>query len=132
MSFHSLWWTIGTRAYVYSPGTEGGINSENSWAIQPLTGRIKNANGAFGDPNGFTPDVELQEDLNNLGILGDPNEPLLARALQEISGIGAKRVIQPTMPAETFTSSKLFLPTKDNMYLDKEIILPKRLLKSLQ
>ena len=70
------------EAYVYRPGTEGGINSENSWAIQPLLGRMKNANGVFGDPNGFTPDVELQEDLNNLGILGDPNEPLLARALQ--------------------------------------------------
>jgi C-terminal processing protease CtpA/Prc len=120
------------EAYVYRAGTEGGINSENSWAIQALTGRMKNANGEFGDPNGFTPDVEIPEDLGNLGILGDPNEPLLARALQEISGVAAKSVIQPTMPAEAFTSSKLFLPTKDNMYLDKEIKLPKRLLKNFQ
>jgi C-terminal processing protease CtpA/Prc len=120
------------EAYVYRAGTESGINSENSWAIQPLTGRMKNANGAFGDPNGFTPDVEIPEDLGNLGVLGDPNEPLLARALQEISGVAAKRVILPSMPAEAFTSSKFFLPTKDNMYLDKEIKLPKRLLKNLQ
>ncbi|MGB5314741.1 MAG: S41 family peptidase [Robiginitalea sp.] len=118
--------------YIYSPEREGDINSENTWAIQALVGRMKNADGVFGDPNGFTPDIEVQEDLGNLGVLGDPNEPLLARALQEISGVAAKRYIQPAMAAEPFTSSNVLLPLKDNMFLDKEIKIPERFLKNFQ
>ncbi len=118
--------------FIYSPEREGDINSENSWAIQPLVGRVKNSVGFFDYTNGFAPDIELQEDLGNLGVLGDPNEPLLARALQEISGVTAKRFFEVGMPAEPFTHSGMFTPLKDNMYLDKEIKLPKRILKNFQ
>ncbi|MGA9239920.1 S41 family peptidase [Robiginitalea sp.] len=118
--------------FIYTPEREGSINSENAWAIQPLVGRNKNAVGDFGDINGFIPDIELQEDLENLGVLGDPNEPLLARALQAISGATAKSFNQPAMAAEPFTYSKLFLPMKDNMVLDKDIQLPERLLKNFR
>lgn len=118
--------------FIYTPEREGDINSENSWAIQPLVGRNKNAVGFFDYTAGFAPDIELQEDLENLGVLGDPNEPLLALALQTISGISAKRFVQPSMAAEPFTHSKLVLPMKDNMVLDKDIQLPERLLKEIQ
>ncbi|MDM9630560.1 S41 family peptidase [Robiginitalea aurantiaca] len=118
--------------FIYTPEREGDINSENSWAIQPLVGRNKNSVGFFDYTDGFAPDIELQEDLENLGVLGDPNEPLLARALQQISGISAKRFIAPSMPAEPFTHNKLFLPMKDNMVLDKKIQLPERLLQARQ
>jgi len=110
--------------FIYTPSRENQINPDNSWAIQPLVGRNKNSVGFFDYTDGFAPDIELQEDLENLGVLGDPNEPLLARALQEISGVSAKRFYDVRMPAEAFTHSKMFRPMKDNMVLDKDIQLP--------
>lgn len=118
--------------FIYTPEREGDINSENSWAIQPLVGRNKNSVGFSDYDDGFAPDIELEEDLENLGVLGDPNEPLLARALQEISGDAAKRFFEVDMPAEPFTYSGMFTTLKDNMYLDKDIQLPERVLKKFQ
>ncbi|MEJ2163856.1 MAG: S41 family peptidase [Robiginitalea sp.] len=110
--------------FIYTPSRENQINPENSWAIQPLVGRNKNSVGFFEYTDGFAPDIELQEDLENLGVLGDPNEPLLARALQEISGASGKRFFDVGMPAEPFTHSGMFKPMKDNMVLDKDFKLP--------
>ncbi|MGB5821509.1 MAG: S41 family peptidase [Saonia sp.] len=109
--------------YIYNPDREDNINSNNSWAIQPLVGRNENSVGFLDYTNGFAPDVPLEEDLANLGVLGDVNEPLLARALQEITGISAKRDFTVKMPAKTMTNSKMFTLLKDNMYLDKQIII---------
>jgi C-terminal processing protease CtpA/Prc len=117
--------------YIYTRSREPAINPDNSWAIQPLVGRNKNSVGFFDYTDGFAPDIQLQEDLENLGVLGDPNEPLLARALQEISGVSAKRFFEVRMPANPFTDSKMFLPMKDNMYLDKDIKLPESFEKKL-
>ena len=67
-------------------------------------------------------DIELEEDLENLGSWGDPNEPLLARAIQEITGISAKRSFEVQMPASVMTNSKMFSVLKDNMVLDKPLM----------
>jgi len=66
-------------------------------------------------------DILLPEDLENLGILGDANEPLLARAIQEITGTTAKRDFTVKTPIKTMTNSKMFTAVKDNMYIDKEL-----------
>jgi len=50
----------------------------------PLVLRSVNANGLTDYFDGFTPDVEIAEDVFNLGQLGDVNEPLMAAALNEI------------------------------------------------
>ena len=107
--------------YIYSESREGNINKDNSWGIQPLVGRNENADGFSDYTSGLVPDIELPEDLENLGILGDVNEPLLARAIQEITGTTAKRDFTVKMPIKTITSSKMFTAVKDNMYLDKEL-----------
>ena len=83
--------------------------------------RNENADGFYDYTSGLVPDITLGEDLTNLGVLGDVNEPLLARALQEISGGSAKIDFTVEMPAESFTSSRLHTPVKDNMYLDKPL-----------
>ena len=107
--------------YIYSESRESQINPDNSWAIQPLVGRNENSVGFSDYTEGFDPNIELPEDLENLGVLGEPTEPLLARALQEISGVGAKRDFTVGTPIHIHTSSKMFQPLKDNMYLDKPI-----------
>ena len=110
--------------FIYTPSREGQINSENSWAIQPLVGRNENSVGFSDYTAGFDPDFELDEDLENMGILGNLNEPLLAKAVEEILGTTAKRDFSVKTPARVLTSSRMFRPIKDNMFLDKEIYLP--------
>lgn len=107
--------------YLYNASRENRIKANNKWAIQPLVGRNENANGFSDYTAGLTPDIVLDEDLANLGILGDVNEPLLARAIQAITGTSAKRDYTVQFPVDLLTSSKMFTSGKDNMYLDKEI-----------
>lgn len=104
--------------YLYSPSRVNKIASDNRWAIQPLLGRNENADGFSDYTTGLEPDIELREDLSNLGVLGDQNEPLLARAIQEITGgAAAKTDFSVALPVETITSSKMHTPIKDNMYV---------------
>ncbi|MEE1962556.1 S41 family peptidase [Allomuricauda taeanensis] len=109
------------NAFIYNRTREGNINSQHSWGLQPLVGSNENADGFSDYTSGLVPDIALSEDLTNLGVLGDVNEPLLARALQEISGVSAKVDFTVEMPAKSFTSSRLHTPLKDNMYLDKPL-----------
>jgi hypothetical protein len=50
----------------------------------PLVFKTANANGVTDFIDGLVPDVMIDEDYSNLGVLGDINEPLLAAALAEI------------------------------------------------
>ena len=65
------------------------LNLNHFYAIQPLVYTYSNANDVVGPPSGITPDFELSEDLSNLGTLGDPEEPLLNLALNQILGKSA-------------------------------------------
>ena len=111
--------------YIYTPSRVNQINPNNSWAIQPLVGRNENSAGFSDYTSGFTPNIELAEDLENPGILGDLNEPLLARAIEEITGISGKRDFTVKSPLREMTSSKMYQPMKDNMVLDKDFRIKK-------
>lgn len=107
--------------YIFSQSRIGQINPDNSWAIQPLVGRNENSVGFSDYTSGFTPDIELEEDFGNLGVLGDANEPLLARAIQEITGISTSKQAPSLLKGRPISNSKLFTAIKDNMYLDKPL-----------
>ncbi len=109
------------NSYIYNQERENRINPDNEWAIQPLVGRNENADGFSDYTSGLIPDIELEEDLENLGVLGDQNEPLLARAIQQITGTTSKTDFTVKMPAKIVTSSKMFTTLKNNMVLDKPI-----------
>ena len=106
------------NSYLYTPSRVNKINSKVQWAIQPLLGRNENAEGFSDFTDGLIPDIILKEDLDNLGILGDANEPLLARAIQEITGATGKRDFTVNNPVDVMTSSKMFTPIKDRMIDD--------------
>ena len=106
------------NSYLYTPSRVNKINPKVQWAIQPLLGRNENAEGFSDFTDGLIPDVQLKEDLQNLGILGDQNEPLLARAIQEIIGSTGKRDFTVKRPANIISSSKLFSPLSDRMIDD--------------
>lgn len=61
-------------------------NPAHTYAIQPLIYKSLNAAGVTDYFNGLPPDVELAEDITNLGVIGDPEEPLLEAALNHLRG----------------------------------------------
>lgn len=63
-------------------------SGSHRYAMQPIVLRTVNKNG-FGEySQGIDPDVEHEEDLENLGVLGNPSEPLYAEAINLITGSG--------------------------------------------
>jgi C-terminal processing protease CtpA/Prc len=103
--------------YVYNAERKNQIKQGNNWAIQPLIGRNENADGFSDYTAGLLPDIVLEEDLENLGVLGDQNEPLLAKAIEQITGATGKRDFTVKTPARMMTNSKMFTTVKDNMYV---------------
>ncbi|THD67472.1 carboxyl-terminal protease [Robertkochia marina] len=110
------------NSYLYSPDTENGINPDVSWGLQPTTGISENSAGFSDYATGLEPEIEQFEDVTNLGVLGELDEPLLARALQEITGVSAKAALEKGQQIymEVISNSKMGHPLKDRMYIDGE------------
>ncbi|WP_166435171.1 S41 family peptidase [Christiangramia sabulilitoris] len=62
------------------------INTNHKYAVQPLVYKFANANGFTDFVDGLVPDIVKEEDILNLGQLGELDEPLLARAVADITG----------------------------------------------
>jgi len=95
------------------------INPDHTYAIQPLIYTYSNADGVVGPPTGLTPDVTKEEDIANMGVLGEPTEPLLAAALQAITGksfVSKNRKEPFNIPVKTIGESDMFSPTFQRMY----------------
>lgn len=104
--------------FLYNLEREQFINPDNQWALQPLLGKNANADGFSEYENGLIPDFEIRENIENLGILGDENERMLAFTLSKISGETAKLRLEPAFPTNYMTNSKMFKPARDNMFMD--------------
>lgn len=65
----------------------------DNWGIQPIVLRYANANGVTNFKNGFAPDFYVYDDLWTGVPLNDPNDPLLAKAIEQITG---------TVPSATY------------------------------
>ncbi|MCV6630688.1 MAG: S41 family peptidase [Flavobacteriaceae bacterium] len=113
------------NSFIYNKNRESAINPQNNWAMQPLVGRNENSAGFSSYTSGFTPDIVFEETRGNLGILGENNEPFLAKALAVINGTNV--IAAPTAKSiETpkdieLSNSKDFSPLHYKMILDKEI-----------
>ncbi|WP_271855819.1 S41 family peptidase [Patiriisocius marinus] len=59
-------------------------NQSHTYAMLPLVFKTANSIGNTDYIDGLFPDIDLNEDYANLGVLGDANEPLLAAALDDI------------------------------------------------
>ena len=99
------------------------LNPNHTWAMQPLISRLENSAGFSNYTDGLNPDIEIAEDLTNLGVLGDETEPLLAAALMNISAAGRPASSDPTrvIPIEGITETKLRRITGNRMYIDLKI-----------
>lgn len=106
---------------VYDETRVNNINPNVQWGLQPIISRVENSAGFSDYADGLIPDIELDEDITNLGVLGDANEALLARAIQEITGIGAKRSFDVMIPARVISSSKLHDPRNATLLLNNSV-----------
>ncbi|MDP4205381.1 MAG: S41 family peptidase [Bacteroidota bacterium] len=73
----------------------------SNWAIQPIVLRYANSNGVTDFKNGFVPDYYVNDELLPAVELGDSTEPLLKKALEQITGvqvIAMKTVSKPILP----------------------------------
>lgn len=106
---------------VYSPENVENINPNVQWGLQPIISRVENSAGFSDYVDGLVPDIELPEDVTNLGVLGNPDEPLFARAIQEITGVSGKTSFEVQLPANVVSSSKLHDPRNAVLLLNNSV-----------
>ncbi|NNK73979.1 MAG: carboxyl-terminal protease, partial [Flavobacteriaceae bacterium] len=94
-------------------------NPNHTYAMQPLVLKSLNSVGFTDYNDGLQPDITLSEDISNLGVLGDPSVPLLAAALDEITGTRSSLTFGPII--ELVADSEDFIPHAKEMYIDKVI-----------
>ena len=95
------------------------VNPRHKYAMQPIVIKTINKDG-FGDyQNGLQPTVLLQEDMANLGQLGNTNEPLLSTALGLITGSGRMRFENPKNFTKEVDNTKSLQRFGTEMYLDE-------------
>lgn len=91
------------------------LNSGHKWAMQPIVLEITNKNGE-NNPNGYIPEIQMEESIANSGVLGDPSEPMLKRTLQYMTS-GA-RTSGDTFETETITK-EVWNSEMDNLDYNK-------------
>lgn len=99
-----------------------GANPNHTYAMQPIVLEIVNKLGE-NNINGFMPDIQYAEDIQDLGALGDINEPMLNKALNDITGnsVARETVTKSKILTEKLINSKSFSPLYQEMYIDRNL-----------
>jgi carboxyl-terminal processing protease len=99
------------------------LNPNHTYAMQPLVFEIKNKNNV-NYPNGIIPEVnftgiELEENISDLGTLGERSDPMLDATLIYIAD-NKKTVSKESnfIKTDIIFNSKLATPAGNNMYLE--------------
>jgi C-terminal processing protease CtpA/Prc len=98
------------------------INPNHTYAMQPIVFKIENSEGFVEYSSGLVPDYYIKESIQNMGILGSKEEPLLNMALNLINGTQ-----KPTVSKRSLVLSKSvrvqdpILLQRRKMYSQKEI-----------
>ncbi|GGI57904.1 S41 family peptidase [Winogradskyella haliclonae] len=95
------------------------VTSAHTYALFPLIGDSSNLNDVLVPSTGLVPNIELAESRANFGTLGDPNEPLLARAIADITGSGRISNFTNNSGLPELKSKKLEEPLDGYMYINQ-------------
>ena len=104
--------------YIDDNGTK---NPDHTYAIYCMSFFSANSEDFYDYANGLSPkeELKLQEDITNLGALGDTSDPLLALTLNHITSGSAKyRENPPAFPLENMVDDPKFL-LKQQLTSDK-------------
>ena len=61
-------------------------NPDHTYAMQPIVLKIANNDGFADYADGLYPDYFIEEDLQDMGVLGTKDEPILSKVLDVING----------------------------------------------
>ncbi len=96
------------------------VNPRHKYAMQPIVLKIVDKNG-FGDyTSGIAPTTPLPESMDDLGILGNPSEPLLNAAINQIIGSGRPTPSRPSNLQRDFADLKSLSPLRTEMYIERQ------------
>ncbi len=102
--------------------SRNGANPAHTYAMQPLIFKSLNVDGVTDYFDGLSPNSTnvIFEDISNLGVLGDVNEPLLATALARINGVVKLSTHKKGKSVNIVEDSKDLIPFSKSMYTDKK------------
>lgn len=100
--------------------SKSNVNPNHKYAMQPIVLKIVNKDG-FGEyATGIAPTTSLPENLGNLGVLGNVDEPLLNAAINQIIASGKMLPQVPSNIERDFIDAKSINPLRSEMYLDNK------------
>lgn len=79
---------------------EADYSGFENWGLQPIIIRYANAQGVTNFKNGFAPDFVVRDELLPAYPLGDLTEPLLKKAVEEITGTTLPVPKRAVLPVE--------------------------------
>lgn len=108
-----------TPADVYS--RESDYADFKDWGLQPIVIRYANSEGLTNFKDGFAPDFYVRDELLPACPLGDITEPLLKKAVEDITGeiiTSGKKSAPPAGFDIAFRRSSKFDNQKRNLFID--------------
>ncbi len=98
--------------------SKSNVNRNHKYAMQPIVLKIVNKDN-FGEYTaGIAPTISLPENLSDLGVLGDVDEPLLNAAINQIIASGKMLPEVPNVIQRDFTDAKAMNPLRTEMYVE--------------
>lgn len=101
--------------------TRTGRNPNHTYVLQPLIANSVNKFDEAVPPLGLNPDIEISEVGGNLGVLGDPEERLLAAAIAEITGTGR---LAPSSTEEYYRANEIIIELPNTELIVSPELLP--------
>ncbi len=92
----------------------------HNWAMQPIVIKYSNAEGFTDFVSGIAPDIEIEDNLLYAKPFGSLEDPLLARALEEITGVSP--LVKKSVGPETHFTS---IPRRTKPVVEWRVDLPK-------
>jgi carboxyl-terminal processing protease len=92
-----------------------------NWGIQPIVIRFANSLGITNFKNGFAPDFRVSDALLPAYPLGELTEPLLKKAVEDITGIAIPAPKKVEVPIEFYVVDRGFSkfdPQKRNLFIE--------------
>lgn len=101
--------------------TKQNVSLGHRYAMLPLILKSVNSAGFTDYADGIVPDILIEEEYTHLGVLGDPDEPLLSKALEQL-GLELPHPESTMQPATTtfkpIGESGMNSPIHQRMFID--------------
>jgi C-terminal processing protease CtpA/Prc len=84
-------------------------NPDHKYAMQPIVLKVANSEGFADYADGLPPTLAADEDVKNMGVLGDVNETFLAIALNRITGSAKFTIPKASLPRTLLVEDPLLI-----------------------